>query len=882
MTSLDLRLSLIQCLGAILLAGSGLPLLAQNGDRDGHVMTPPPAHWVIPPAPVVPADQARATFTIESGFELELVASDPMVQDPVALAFDGNGRIWVAEMKGYMPDIDAKLEASTYGRISILEDTNNDGVADKHTVFLEDYLLPRSLALINGDKGLLFADNEQLYEAEILTGADGTIKAGAVTVVDDSYAAGGNPEHKPNGLLQALDNWIYNAKSDTRYRKINGAWVKEKTEERGQWGIAQDNYGRLLSNTNSNLISVEEISPGIKLRNPEYQFRTKTDRTMADQSLWPSRITPGVNRGYMAGTLSEDGFLLKPTAASGFAIYRGDQFPSKYADQIFITEPAGNLVKRAVVTTNAEGFRVIESGTQGSEFLTSTDERARLVNAYNAPDGTLYFVDLYRGIIQHQVYMTSYLRAQVVERGLDKHIALGRIWRVRHAEGQANAEVPRLSDASSEDLVAALSRPSGWWRDTAQRLLVERGDQAAVPALLKTVAEGSSAYGRIHALWTLEGLGAFTSEVLQTALADPSPHVVAQAIRCAETLANTEQKDAVFSLLSARAQESDASSDFTLRRQFATSLGLFGDQALPLLVALVNGAENDPITGDLLVSGIRGHEQEFLAQLQPSDKLRLALIETIVRRKDQTAIASLLPELHSPAEWETLARMAVSQRVTVPARLLVSRAAQADTDAAERKAIVKGLISGGKDKKFKPMPVKDLPEIDALAAAKVNAGEIKSLAALFEIGSGEEKNFLVTAELQKQFKDGETHYQRICLGCHQIHGNGQTYLAPPLVGAEWVLGPPDRLIALVMDGVTGPIEVLGKTYTVPEIQPLMPGLRYNPEFTDEQLAAILTYVRNAWGNAATPVSEAALKEYRERVPARGPYTPEELLALPVK
>jgi glucose/arabinose dehydrogenase len=559
MTSLYFRLSLIHFFGLYLLAGSTLPLRAQNGDRDGHVMSPPPAHWVIPPAPVIPADQARATFAIESGFELELVASDPMVQDPVALAFDGNGRIWVAEMKGYMPDIDAKLEASTYGRISILEDTDHDGVADKHTIFLEDYLLPRSLALINGDKGLLFADNEQLYEAEILIGTDGTIKAGAVTVVDDSYAAGGNPEHKPNGLLQALDNWIYSAKCDTRYRKVNGAWIKEKTEERGQWGIAQDNYGRLLTNTNSNLISVEEIAPGLKLRNPEYQFRTKTDRTMADQSLWPSRITPGVNRGYLPGTLSEEGRLLKPTAASGFAIYRGDQFPSEYADQIFITEPAGNLVKRAVVTTKTDGFREIKSGTRGSEFLTSTDERARLVNAYNAPDGTLYFVDLYRGIIQHQVYMTSYLRAQVEERGLDKHIALGRIWRVRHTKGQTIADTPRLSDASSEELVAALSRPSGWWRDTAQRLLVERGDQTAVPNLQKAVAESPSIHGRIHALWTLEGLGAFTPEVLQTALGDPSPHVVAQAVRCAETMANTEQKDAALTLLSTRAQKPDAS-----------------------------------------------------------------------------------------------------------------------------------------------------------------------------------------------------------------------------------------------------------------------------------------------------------------------------------
>ena len=120
------------------------------------------------------------------------------------------------------------------------------------------------------------------------------------------------------------------------------------------------------------------------------------------------------------------------------------------------------------------------------------------------------------------------------------------------------------------------------------------------------------------------------------------------------------------------------------------------------------------------------------------------------------------------------------------------------------------------------------------------------------------------------------HYQRICMGCHQVHGNGQQYLAPPLVGSEWVLGSTHRLIALVMDGVEGPIEVLGKTYTVPEIQPLMPGLRLNPEVTDEQLASILTYVRNAWGNAATPVEAEELKKYRETTEVRAPWPASEL------
>ncbi|HRQ89476.1 MAG TPA: PQQ-dependent sugar dehydrogenase, partial [Bacteroidia bacterium] len=419
---------------------SAASLHAQEGDRPGHVMTPPPTHWKIPPAPVVPPGEAAATMALEEGFELSLVASEPMIHDPVALAFDGNGRIWVAEMMGYMPDIDGKLEESTYGRISVIEDTDGDGKADKHTVFLEKYLLPRAVALIDNDRTLLFADNLTLYEAEILDDGKGGIKAGKVSVVDEKYAEGGNPEHKPNGLLWGLDNWIYSAKCDVRYRKVDGKWIKEKTEDRGQWGIAQDDYGRLFTNTNSNLITAEEVPPGVRIRNPAYTFRTNTNTAIKDQKLWPARINPGVNRGYMEGTLDENGYLNTPTAASGMAVYRGDQFPERYYGNVFITEPSGNLVKRATVAEGENGFRKMESATKGHEFLGSTDERSRIVSVYTAPDGSLYLVDMYRGILQHRVYMTSYLRAQVIERGLDKHIALGRIWRVTHRDGKKDAE----------------------------------------------------------------------------------------------------------------------------------------------------------------------------------------------------------------------------------------------------------------------------------------------------------------------------------------------------------------------------------------------------------------------------------------------------------
>lgn len=866
----------ILCSRTLVLAASLLPVIAaaQNGDKAGHDMAPPPAHWKIPAAPVVKPEDSAATMRLEAGFELELVAAEPMVHDPVALAFDGDGRIWVAEMLGYMPDIDGKLEDSTYGRISVLEDTDGDGKADKHTVFLEKYLLPRAVALVDNDRTLLFADNEQLYEAEILKDGEGGIKAGKVTLVDENYAEGGNPEHKPNGLMRALDNWFYNAKCDLRYKKVNGVWIKEKTEERGQWGITQDDYGRLFTNSNSNLISVEEIAPGAKARNTNYAFRAPVTTTIKNQQLWPSRINPGVNRGYMKGTLDENGYLQKPTAASGMAVYRGDQFPAAFQGQLFITEPSGNLVKRATVEEGENGYRFVKSAVDGSEFLTSTDERSRMVNAHTAPDGSLYLVDFYRGILQHKEYMTSYLRAQVVERGLDTPIGLGRIWRVRHTDGKALAAAPKMSEESSVALVAHLSHPNGWWRDTAQRLIVERGGDEAVEALKALVADGSNELASIHALWALEGLGQLDPATVKTALSLKQPRALAEVVRAAETFAGTEKGAEVFALIAPLAE----SEVIHVRRQVATSLGRFGDPAVPVLAALVTAQEKDLLTGDLAASGLSGKELAFFQALPPKHNLRAPLIETLVKRNDKKELGELTALIKDQSEFRALARASATQRRAEEAGELLALVAKPETSKDVRKAIVEGLLAGGKDKKFKPMPVKELDELAlATQGGLVDAKNGKALAALFKVGSGEEETFLLTDAHRAQYKLGETHYQRICLGCHQVHGNGQQYIAPPLVGSEWVLESEQRLISIVMDGLMGPIEVLGKTYTVPEIQPMMPGLRLNPEFTDEQLAAIMTYIRNSWGNGAPPVTTEAVASYRESVAPRAPWTPEELL-----
>jgi glucose/arabinose dehydrogenase/mono/diheme cytochrome c family protein len=866
-------------------------LYAQRGDRDGHEMAPPPAHWKIPAAPVISAEKALATFAVPEGFRIELVAAEPMIHDPVAIAFDGGGRIWVVEMRGYMPDIDGYGEDQPSGRISVLADTDGDGKADRSRVFLDQLVMPRAVALTAADRAILYADGESLHEVEIIEGADGMPEAGKRTLVDADYAKGGNPEHKPNGLRRGIDNWLYSSKCDRRYRRVDGVWIEEKTEFRGQWGIDHDDQGRLFTNTNSNCVSADEVPAGVTIGNPNHEFRSAVTTKLANQKMWPARITPGINRGYMKGFLNEEGFLIQPTAVSGLAVYRGDQFPEAFRGNLFINEPGGNLVKRALVTEK-EGRLVIEQAYHGREFFTSTDERSRIVNSYTAPDGTLYLVDFYRGILQHSAYMTSYLRKQVEERGLDKPVGLGRIWRVVH-EGKAPGTAPRMSGEDAAALIGHLSHPNGWWRDTAQRLLVERGaDEAALAGLRELAGDGKAdPLGRTHALWALEGLGALTAREVAAAIDASQPALAAQAVHAAESLAGTKEAGEVIAAVS-RYLDREKSPAPVLRRQILASLGHFavGDDTGPAFAALSRalatpaaGKEKD-LGQDLALSGLAGRELAFLREIRAQDAGRGIsgmLIAAVLRSNDAAALKQLITLVTTdggPDQARLVRELAqaaaMQRRPPVAEQLLVL----ADKDAALVAPVVDGLLAGRKaaGNKFKPLVVKAAPALIANAEALPDAGKRDQLAGMFDFSGVEAVSFLKTDEHRKLFELGKQNYAVICGACHQPHGKGQEFISPPLVDSEWVTGPPNRLIALTLDGAMGPITVGGKVYTVPEVQPVMPGLRLNPEITDEKLAAMLTYIRNEWGNAASPVTPGMVKAWRDQNEVRAPYTEAEL------
>src|SRR5258706_2395686 len=473
----------------------------------------------IPPAPVRTAEEELKTFKLPPGFRIELVASDPMVEEPIALTFDPDGRIYVVELRAYMPDMQGTGQLDPIGRIVRLEDTDGDGKPDKRTVFLDKLSIPRAVGLA-GD-GVLVAEPPTVWFCRDTNG-DGVCdeKTAAFT---DFGSKSPNPEHMANGLTWTLDNWYYNADWAARFRFSKGKFLKDGVAARGQGGGAQEDGGRHFLNSNSSMLRCDLVPAQYLTRNPYFASPPGANVAIAKNNVYPSRVNPGVNRGY-----TEDvnlvGKLQRVTAACGPTIYPGDQFPAEFRGNAFVCEPSGNLISRQVLTQTGLNITAKSVQHDGVDFLTSTDERFRPVSTYTGPDGALYVVDLYHGILQHKAYLSAYLADQVKKRDLDKNNGhRGRIWRIVSDSAKPSPQ-PKLAKASVQELVTGLSNPLGWWRDTCQRLLVERQDAAAIPHLEKILESATSTpLSKVHALYALQGLDKLEDDTVAAAAKDADP-----------------------------------------------------------------------------------------------------------------------------------------------------------------------------------------------------------------------------------------------------------------------------------------------------------------------------------------------------------------------
>ncbi|HZE96586.1 MAG TPA: c-type cytochrome [Planctomycetota bacterium] len=794
---------MIPILAAVLLA------FTQAGDKKGETQAPPTLK--IPPAPVVPPADALKSFQVAPGFRLELVAAEPLVHEPVALSFDADGRLWVAEMRGYMPDVDGKGEDQPIGDIVVLEDTDGDGKFDKSTVFLDKLVLPRAISCI-GD-GVLIAEPPAVY---FCRSTRGELKCDQKTLVTATYCNRTAVEHTGNGLVPMMDNWIYSANSVMRFRYEAGRFTVGTTRSRGQWGITQDDVGRLFYNSNSDFLRGDLV--------PCYAAGAHTGKgpgvgvqIVKDQSTWPARVNPGVNRGYQKNQLKEDGRLATCTAACGPVIYRGDNFPAEFEGNAFICEPAGNLITRRILKEENGTITATNPYAKAVDFIASSDERFRPVNLYTGPDGCLYIADLYRGILEHRIYVTTFLRRQILERGLDKGMGLGRIYRVV-SEAKPPGPAPRLSKAPSADLVQALSHANGWWRDTAQRLLVERRDPASiVPVRALAMAPGAT-LPRIHAMFVLDGMKQMDLGAMTALLADKDPRIAAAALAIKEG-------------------------------------------AGPV-VALLQIATLDANVKDSDLATISGREVEFIEQAMGAEAWE----------KEQPDRIALLKKLASKISAE-----ARSEKL---ADLLELAACQATAAQWRQRALLAG-ISEGKPAKEVALKERSGPLVKmAFSEDEQVRAQAKAILAWVtwpKKAAGEPAPLRPTPlgpEQKAQWERGKKQFVVSCAVCHSLSGLGEEGKGPPFVDSEWVLGSEERLVRIVANGLHGPVKVQGKVYNNAEMPAIL-------TMTNAEIADALTYIRREWGNTAAPVDVPTVRRIRDAVDDREePWTEKDLLKVP--
>ena len=272
----------------------------------------------IPPRAVLSPEEELKTFKLPPGFHAELVAAEPMVEEPIALTFDPDGRMYVVEMRGYMPDLAGTGELDPVGRIVRLESSKGDGHFDKSTVFLDNLVVPRAVGLA-GD-GVLVGEPPNLYFCRDTKG-DGHCDQKTI-VANDYGRRSANPEHMANGFVWSLDNWYYNADYSGRFRYISRArFVRDGTISRGEWGIAQDDVGRLFYNTNGSMLRCDLFPSSYLTRNPYLSTPAGVNVGIASNATHPARVNPGVNRGYTADC-DAHGKLQRVTASCGPTIYR--------------------------------------------------------------------------------------------------------------------------------------------------------------------------------------------------------------------------------------------------------------------------------------------------------------------------------------------------------------------------------------------------------------------------------------------------------------------------------------------------------------------------------------------------------------------------------
>jgi putative membrane-bound dehydrogenase-like protein len=612
-----------------------------------------------PMGPLSPTEEL-ATFRVPRGFHVELIAAEPQVVDPVAMAFDEDGRIYVAEMRGY-PNGGIAEGHITSGRIKLLEDRDGDGLYETATVFADGLRFPTAVMPWKG--GLLVGNAPDIV---FLEDTDGDGKADRSRRLYTGFGLQ-NIQQLINSLQWGLDNWVYGVAGSNGGTitapemptmtpvSLNGRGVRfhpekpgslEPTSGGGQYGLAVDDWQNWFTATNSQHLRHIVLPDHYLRRNPSLPVSAVTlDIPDHGAACKVYRISPFEGwrvertrrraegpdaRRFPSTELVPGGFI---TSACSPLVYAADLFPTAYRDNSFVCDPANNLVHRDVLEQKGATFTAKRADVE-CEFLASTDTWFRPVHLCLGPDGAIYVLDFYREAIETPLSLPDDLKKKM---NLESR-GRGRIWRIvpdtvdrNHAPSAKRK--PALRKAPAEDLVKHLVDRNIWWRLTAQRLLVERQDKTIVPALEKLSREAEFPPGRAHALWTLHGLGALEDAALERALKDRDAGVREQALRlCDERLGRSASlREAVTALAGDPAAR--------VRFQLAFTLGAADTpQTAAALAKIAHRDVADPWTQTAVLSS--------------AGRCATALLEALTHDRDFTMNPS-------PAHLQFLTRLAV-------------------------------------------------------------------------------------------------------------------------------------------------------------------------------------------------------------------------------
>jgi len=852
---------------AVILTGIILAGCSQDAPPGSSVDRPWPApvssSFPAPELPLTP-EEALQTMTMPPGYRLELAAAEPLIQDPILAEFDGDGRLWVMEMHSFAYNPDMSNSFDPLNELVILEDSDNNGTFDKRTVFMDKLIMPRAFKILDQNCALVGAPPNLFHACDL----DGDLVSDTRDVIDTTFSEEGVVEHGANGLYWGMDNLINVSEHEWNLQRNANGFHSVPSLRRGQWGITQDNSGRIYRNVNTDPLFVDYIAPGYYARNPNlirtsglYENLVNQDDTL----IWPARPTPGLNRGYRVDMRRPDGSASYYGGVSSPMVYRGDRLPEELHEQAFVVDGPTNLVHMLYLRDDGKGLLEAGDFYERGEFLNSPDERFRPVALIPGWDGTFYVLDMYRGVSQDGPLQTDYLRTYINERKLWQHIHLGRLYRVTY-DGWQSDEKPSMSDDTPTELVGHLTHPNGWWRDTAQQLLVQRANAESVAALQALLRNSDKDYARLHALWTLaglvdSGLDALDSDIVVTALKDEHWAVRAAGLRLSERwlqAGDTAMRASVMTMI--------MDPHGQVRRQLAATLGeLPSAERVPAILEVLGLYGDDEVVVDAAVSGLSQLEtgvlQVWLEQPDPSPDVAGMLAGAIAKRLDIEATVQLI-------NYATNDDLPVGVRIAILENMKLGLEG---ADGRVRGEPVAGGRAGSRPPGMRPPRTASIRidlNVEPVALTTLATGNDllatvaeDTAAVLWWPGKSREVARPRTEEEEALFQNGQTIYAGVCVVCHGPEGLGVPNIGAALAGSEFVTGDPNIPTRILLHGKEGQIG-------------LMPPVA---NLDDDDIASIVTYIRGSFGNIAEPLSTVAAKEYRQAFVFRDkPWTDEEL------